>query len=68
VIVVATMQAFRREGTEDLLVYRSSGALMSHFQGVPEAVLRDVERDADGVVPKSLANVFRIRKPRVMPV
>jgi type III restriction enzyme len=63
VIVVATMQAFRRERTEGLKVYESSGHLMSHFQGVPETILREVERDADGRFDYSLCNVFRVRKP-----
>ena len=66
VIVVATMQAFRREVKEGLLVYRSSGNLMSHFQGVPEDILREVERNADGTFDFSLCNVFRVRKPVVI--
>jgi type III restriction enzyme len=66
VIVIATMQAFRRENTEGLLVYRSSGNLMSHFQGVPDEILREVERNADGTFDYSLCNVFRIRKPIVI--
>ena len=63
VIVIATMQAFRRENKEGLLVYRSSGNLMSHFQGVPEEILKEVERNADGTFDYSLCNVFRVRKP-----
>ncbi len=66
VIVVATMQAFRRERVEDLVVYRSNGALMSHFQDVPEDLLKAAERGADGVIPYSLCNVFRIRRPVVI--
>lgn len=66
VIVVATMQAFRRENKEGLLVYRTNGALMSHFQGVPEEILRDVEPGADETFDYSLCNVFRVRKPIVI--
>ena len=66
VIVIATMQAFRRENKEGLLVYRSSGSMMSHFQGVPEEILREVERNADGTFDYSLCNVFRVRKPIVI--
>ncbi|MCW5552005.1 MAG: DEAD/DEAH box helicase family protein [Verrucomicrobiae bacterium] len=66
VIVVATMQAFRREDTEGLKVFQSNGHLMSHFQGVPEEILRDVDRNADGTFDYSLANVFRVRKPVVI--
>jgi type III restriction enzyme len=66
VIVIATMQAFRREKTEDLKVYESNGRLMSHFEGVPEEILREVERNADGTFDYSLCNVFRVRKPVVI--
>ncbi len=39
---------------------------MSHFQGVPEETLRDVERGPDGTFDYSLCNVFRVRKPVVI--
>jgi type III restriction enzyme len=66
VIIVATMQAFRREGTEDLQVYRMSGSLMSHFSGLTDEMLKEVERLEDGSPVHSLVNVFRIRKPLVI--
>jgi type III restriction enzyme len=66
VIIVATMQAFRREGTEDLQVYRMSGSLMSHFSGLADEMLKEVERLEDGSPVHSLVNVFRIRKPLVI--
>ncbi|MEI9475796.1 MAG: DEAD/DEAH box helicase family protein [Deltaproteobacteria bacterium] len=66
VIIVATMQAFRREGTEDLQVYRMSGSLMSHFTGLTDEALKEVERLEDGTPVHSLVNVFRIRKPLVI--
>jgi type III restriction enzyme len=66
VIIVATMQAFRREGTEDLQVYRMSGSLMSHFSGLADEALKEVERLEDGSPVHSLVNVFRIRKPLVI--
>ena len=65
-IVVATIQAFRCEETEGLKVYEHSGNLMSHFQGVSEEILREVERNADGTLDYSLCNVFRVRKPVVI--
>ena len=46
-IVVATIQAFRRENKDGLRVYQNNGALMSHFQGAPDEILRNVERGAD---------------------
>ncbi len=66
VIVVATIQAFRRENKEGLRVYQNNGALMSHFQGVPEEILREVERGPEGTFDYSLCNVFRVRKPVVI--
>jgi len=66
VIVVATMQAFRREKKEGLKVYESNGHLMSNFAGVPEETLRDVERGPEGTFDYSLCNVFRVRKPVVI--
>ena len=39
---------------------------MSHFQGVPEETLREIERNADGTFDYSLCNVFRVRKPVVI--
>ena len=66
VIIVATTQAFRREGTEDLQVYRMSGSLMSHFSGLTGEALTEAERLEDGTPVHSLVNVFRIRKPLVI--
>jgi type III restriction enzyme len=66
VIIVATTQAFRREGTEDLQVYRMNGSLMSHFSGLTDEALTEVERLEDGSPVHSLVNVFRIRKPLVI--
>jgi len=66
VIVVATMQAFRRKDTSQLKVYENSGALMHHFENLPDGLRKVLEPDADGVIPYSLANVFRIRRPFVI--
>lgn len=63
VVVVATMQAFRREDTASLKVYEANGSLMSHFTGVSDELLNAVERRADGSFDYSLVNVFRLRKP-----
>ena len=63
VVIVATVQAFRREETEGLKVYASSGALMSHFDGLTETQRVSLLRDDAGTVPYSLANVLRLRRP-----
>ena len=66
VIVVATMQAFRRKDTSQLKVYENSGALMHHFENLPDGLRNVLEPDPDGVIPHSLANVFRVRRPFII--
>ncbi len=61
-IVVSTLQAFRVEETEGRKVYESSGSLQHHFSGLPAELEAMLERDDDGVIPFSLANVLRMRR------
>jgi type III restriction enzyme len=61
-IIVSTVQAFRVTDTEGRRVYEASGALMSHFSDLPEALKDGLE--AVGGKPKtSLANVLYLRRP-----
>ncbi len=66
VIVVATMQAFRRRDMSALNVYKNNGELMSHFENLPPELLEVVEREPQGHFNQSLVNVFRIRRPLVI--
>jgi len=66
VVVVATMQAFRRKDTSQLKVYENNGALMSHFENLPAELLSVLERTEEGNYENSLANVFRLRRPFVI--
>ncbi|MCP5545171.1 MAG: DEAD/DEAH box helicase family protein [Akkermansiaceae bacterium] len=70
VVIVATVQAFRREDTEGLKVYESSGVLMHHFEGLDEAqranLLKENGGERPAVTPYSLANVLRLRRPFVI--
>ncbi|MBN8456642.1 MAG: DEAD/DEAH box helicase family protein [Verrucomicrobia bacterium] len=70
VVIVATVQAFRREDTEGLKVYESSGALQHHFDGLDEAqranLLTENGGDGPAVLPYSFANVLRLRRPFVI--
>ena len=66
VVVVATMQAFRRKDTSQLKVYESNGALMSHFENLPAELLAVLERKPGGTFDYSLANVFRLRRPFII--
>jgi len=61
-VIVATVQAFRREDTEWLKVYQSSGALMHHFEHLAAEQRAELLRDGD-TIPYSLANVLRLRRP-----
>ena len=66
VIVVATMQAFRRKDMSALNVYKNNGELMTHFENLPADLLDVVEREPEGHFNQSLVNVFRIRRPFVI--
>jgi type III restriction enzyme len=68
-IIVATRQAFQVEDEECRKVYQASGALMHHFDN-----LSPTQRDAlltegggaERIIPPSLANVLRLRRPFVI--
>lgn len=62
-VIVATVQAFRREDTEGLKVFESNGALMSHFEHLDHAQIAELQRDENGALVCSLANVLRLRRP-----
>lgn len=66
VIIVATLASFRVEEKEGRKVYESSGALMDHFENLPQELVSVPERDADGATSCSLANVLRLRRPIVI--
>ena len=66
VIVVATMQAFRRKDMSALNVYKNNGELMSHFENLPAELLDVVEREPEAHFNQSLVNVFRIRRPFII--
>lgn len=74
VVVVATMQAFRVADKDGRKVYESNGDLMDHFANLGEkqrAFLEQIDAngnavDSGGVIPNSLANVFRLNAPLVI--
>ncbi len=65
-IIVSTIQAFRVEDTDGRKVYEANGALMSHFDGYPQAALERLEKREDGSVITSLANAIKLRRPLVV--
>ncbi|MCL4204152.1 MAG: DEAD/DEAH box helicase family protein [Pirellulaceae bacterium] len=66
VIVVCTLAALRVEDTEGRKVYEPAGALMDHFTGLSAEMESRLEKNADGVVPRSLCNVLRLWRPVVI--
>jgi len=66
VIVVATMQAFRRKEVSALNVYKNNGALMSHFENLPAELMDVLDRRPEGDFDYSLVNVFRLRRPFII--
>lgn len=66
VVVVATMQAFRRKDMNALNVYKNNGELMTHFENLSAELLSVIEREEDGHFNQSLVNVFRLRRPFVI--
>lgn len=64
-IIVSTFAALRVEDTEGRKVYETDGSLQSHFSGLTQTQL-DLLETADGIIPFSLANVMRLRRPVVI--
>lgn len=64
-VIVTTRQAFQVDNTEIRKVYESSGALMHHFDSLHPEQRAHLEQK-DGVIPYSLANVMRMRRPFVI--
>ncbi|MBN1460004.1 MAG: DEAD/DEAH box helicase family protein [Armatimonadetes bacterium] len=65
-IIVSTLAALRVEDTDGRKVYEQAGALSNHFSGLSPAQEAQLERDEEGVVAHSLANVLRMRRPVVI--
>ncbi len=65
-VIVATLAALRVEDTDGRKVYESAGALMDHFSGLSAELESLLEKDGDGVIPYSLANVLRLHRPVVI--
>lgn len=63
IVIVSTVQAFRREDTDGLKVYESNGALMAHFEDLKPEQEKNLLRGEGGEVIYSLANVMRLRRP-----
>lgn len=65
-IVISSLEAFRKEKTlqRKYKVYQENGALLSHFENLDDR--DDLEKDEEGTIINSLANVVRMNKPLVV--
>ncbi|MEI8270346.1 MAG: DEAD/DEAH box helicase family protein [bacterium] len=65
-IIVASVVAFRHETSiqNKYKVYKENGSLMDHFQNIKDD--KDLEKDKEGSVINSLANVIRKNSPLVV--
>lgn len=66
VIIVSTLAAERVKDAEERKVYESAGALQHHFTALDANLQATLEREKDGTIPYSLANVLRLRRPVVI--
>jgi len=66
-IIVGTIQAFRRDDTSGLNVYKHNGGLMDHFSGLdPSQVARLDKIEGTDTVAYTLANLLRLHRPMVI--
>jgi superfamily II DNA or RNA helicase len=65
-IVIASLEAFRKEKSlqKKYKVYQENGALLNHFEKIDEQDY--LEKDEEGTVINSLANVVRLSNPLIV--
>jgi type III restriction enzyme len=66
VVIVATIQSFRQEETDQLNVYKDNGELMDHFTRLEAGTLARLETGGEGQLVRSLANALKLRRPMVV--
>lgn len=65
-IIISSLEAFRKEKTlqKKYKVYQENGALLSHFENLDDR--DDLEKDEEGTIINSLANVVRMSNPLIV--
>lgn len=65
-IIIASLEAFRKEKKlqNKYKVYQENGELLDHFENIEEQDF--LERDSEGTIINSLANVVRLNNPLVV--
>jgi type III restriction enzyme len=65
VVIVTTIQNYRKEDTEGRKIYRENGYLMDHFTNLPPEIQEQLQ-EPDGRIISSLANVLKLHHPVVI--
>lgn len=65
-VVVGTIQTLRVEKTEGRNAYAHKEALESHFSALKPAILEGMERDENGKVKYSFANLMHLHEPMII--
>lgn len=65
-IIISSLDAFRKEKTlqKKYKVYQENGALLSHFENLEDN--DELEKDEEGTIINSLANVVRMSNPLIV--
>src|SRR3989338_6165415 len=65
-VIISSLEAFRKEKSlqKKYKVYQENGALLSHFENLDDR--DDLEKDEEGTIINSLANVVRMSNPLVV--
>ena len=63
-IIVSTMAAVRVEDTDGRRIYEQNGALMPHFEDIPQAAIHNLECYENSAPIPSLANLLCLRRRR----
>lgn len=65
-IIISSLDAFRKEKSlqKKYKVYQENGALLSHFENLEDSDI--LEKDKQGTIINSLANVVRISNPLIV--
>lgn len=66
VVVVTTIQSYRKDDTIGRKVYEDNGYLMDHFRDLPTWMREQLAEPENGQVCLSLANVMKMRTPVVV--
>lgn len=65
-IIISTLSAFRRKDKEWLKAYQNNGTLMPHFEGLDAKDFDFLDKDKEGEIIYSLANVIKLHNPLVI--